>query len=74
MNTLRLDLRHALRVLANSPGFTLAAVATLGFCTLRTSRSSASERFCPAVPDARLEHLVMVWEKRRKARPDHHSR
>jgi putative ABC transport system permease protein len=65
MDALRYDLRHAFRVLAKSPTFTLAAVVTLGLgiaanTTIFGLMNALLLRPFPLLDEGRL---VFVWER-----------
>ena len=65
MESIFLDLRHALRQLRRSPGFTLTAVLTLAFGIGATTAiySVLYATFLAPMPYPNAEQLVIVWSK-----------
>ncbi len=73
MTSFLADLRFALRTLAKSPGFTLAALATLalGIGAASTIFAGVDALFLRAVPLPEPDRLMTIWGKRRAAGFDH---
>src|SRR5512146_2576151 len=73
MDALLHDLRYALRQLARSPGFTLAAVLTLGLGIGATTAifSVVDGVLLRPAPFVDMDRLAMVWETDRKSGTSH---